>query len=119
MVPTFKKGPNANLSKKQKYFKTKLAKLQIKSEHCIGLFKARFQCVQGLSQVKSSKRDLALILQMIMCACIFHNLLIDHAIPQDWMEENTETEDDENLEQHNNVRANRRDQILAYMMETH
>jgi hypothetical protein len=46
-----------------------------------------------------------------------HNLLIDHAIPQDWMEENAETEDDEELEQHNNERANMRDQMLAYMME--
>jgi len=119
MVPTFKKGPNANLSKHQKYFKTKLAKLHIKSKHCIGLFKARFQCVQGLRQVISSKRDLAVILQMSMCACILHNHLIDHAIPQDWMEENTKTEDDEKLEQHNNVRANRHDQILAYMMEMH
>ena len=54
-----------------------------------------------------------------MCACILHNHLIDHAIPQDWMEENTETEDNEKLEQHTNVRANRRDRILAYMMEMH
>ena len=54
---------------------------------------------------------------MIMCACILHNLLIDHAIPQEWMEENTVSEDDEELEQHNNKTANRRDQVLAYMME--
>jgi len=53
-----------------------------------------------------------------MCACILHNLLIDHTIPQNWMADNTETEDEEELEQHNNnERANRRDQILAYMME--
>jgi len=53
-----------------------------------------------------------------MCACcILHNLLISHAIPEDWMEENSEAEDDEELEQHDNERANRRDQILAYMME--
>jgi len=56
---------------------------------------------------------------MIMCACILHNLLINHAIPEDWMVENTETEDDEELEQHDNERANRRDQILAYIMEMH
>jgi len=35
------------------------------------------------------------------------------------MVENTETEDDEELEQHDNERANRRDQILAYIMEMH
>jgi len=55
---------------------------------------------------------------MIKCACIFHNLLISHAIPEDWMEANSETEDEE-LKQHDNQRANRRNQILAYMMEMH
>jgi len=54
---------------------------------------------------------------MIMCACILHNLLIDHAIPEHWIEEYSETEDDEELEQHDNERANRRDQVLSYMME--
>jgi len=88
--------------------------VRIKSEHCIGLLKARFQCVQGLRRVISSKHDLALILQMIMCACILHNLLISHAVPQDWMEKIHKQKE---LEQHNDKRANRRDQILAYMME--
>ena len=37
MVPAFKKGLNSTLSKEQKYFNTKLVKVQIKSEHCIGL----------------------------------------------------------------------------------
>ena len=92
--------------------------MQIKSEHCIGLVKARFQCVRELRRVISSKRDLAVLLQMIMCACILHNLLIDHVIPEEWLEEQAEIEDDdEELEQHDNERANRRDQVLYYMME--
>ena len=33
------------------------------------------------------------------------------------MEDNMETEDDEELQQHNNEMANLRDQILAYMIE--
>jgi len=93
------------------YFNTKLAKVQIKSEHCIGLLKARFQHVRELRQVISRKHDLAIILQMNMCACILHNHLINHANPEDWMVENTETEDHEELEQHDNERANMRDQI--------
>jgi len=119
MVPAFKKGQNANLSEEGKYFNTKLSKVRIKSEHCIRLLKARFQCVQGLRWVISSKLDLAVILQMIMCACVLHNLLLDVAIPQDWMDDNMETEEDEELEQNNNERANWRDQILAYVMEMH
>jgi len=47
MVPTFKKSPNANLSETRTYFNTKLARIGIKSEHCIGLLKAWFQHLQG------------------------------------------------------------------------
>jgi len=68
MVPAFKKSPNATLSEERKYFNTKLAKVWIKSEHCIGLVKARFQLVRELRWAISSKRDLAVLLQMIMCA---------------------------------------------------
>jgi len=117
MLPAFKKSPNAILSEECKYFNTKLAKLRIKIEHCIGLVKARFQCVQELRRVIRSKRDLDVLLQMIMCACILHNLLIDHVIPEDWLEAHAEIDDDEELEQHDNERANRRDQVLSYMME--
>jgi len=116
MVPAFKRG-NANLIEDQKYFNTKLAKVQIKRKHCVGLLKARFQCLQGLRQVIHSKRDLDVILQMIMCANILHNLLINHAIPQHWMVNNMESEEDEDPEQLNNERANWHNQILAYMME--
>jgi len=48
----------------------------------------------------------------------FCQYFVSFGLPQDWMEENTETEDDEELEQHNE-RANRHNQILAYMMKTH
>ena len=88
----------------------------IKSEHCIGLPKARFQCVQEPSQVIISKNDLAVLLQMIMCACILHNLLIEHSIPKDWMEECSETDDDEELERHDTEMAYLHDQVLSYMM---
>ena len=69
-----------------------------------------------LRRVIGSKHDLAVLLQMIMCACILHNLLIDHAIPEDWMEEYSETEDDEELEQDDTERTNRHAQVLSHMM---
>jgi len=45
MIPAFKKGQKRNLSGDKRFFNTKLAKVRIKSEHCIGLLKARFQCL--------------------------------------------------------------------------
>ena len=51
MVPAFKKSSNANLREMRKYFKAKLAKVWIKSEHCIGLLKVWFQHFQGHRRV--------------------------------------------------------------------
>jgi len=84
MVPTFKKGHNANLSEEWRYFNTKLAKIQIKSKHCIGLIKAWFQHLRGFWRVIQDKQDLDAILRPAMCACFLHNLLIDHPVPPDW-----------------------------------
>ena len=89
----------------------------IKSKYCIRLLKARFQHLQRHRWVIQTKRDLDVIPQMTMCACILHNLLINHAIPQDWMVNNMESEEDEEPENHNNERANQHDEILSYMME--
>ena len=47
MVPVLKKGNNSNLNKENKYFTTKLVKVRIKSEHCVGLLIVQFQCLQG------------------------------------------------------------------------
>jgi len=51
-----------------------------------------------------------------MCACILHNLSIDHAIPQDWMvnSNNLEQDEEEELDHHNET-ANQCNLILAYI----
>jgi len=116
MVPAFKKSPNANFSAMRTYFNTKLARIRIKSEHCIGLLKAQFQWLQGHRHVIGSKCDLDVILNTTMCAFILHNLIIDHTIPQDWMVDSTDSEEEEEAE-HDGSGANCREQILAYMLE--
>ena len=117
LVPSFKKGSNSNLRDNQGYFNTKLAKVQIKSKHFLGLLKARFQHLQGHLRVIKSKRNLDVILQVMMCTCILHNLLINHPIPEDWIDNTTEVEDDEAFD-HQGEMCNRHDQLLTYLMET-
>ena len=113
LVTAFK---NSNMREDQSYFTTKLSKVWIKSKHCLGLLKAWFQCFQGPRWVIPSKWDLDVILQMTMCACILHNLLINHVIPQDWMDNSMELEEDKELDHHGEM-GNRWDQLLAYLME--
>jgi len=70
--------------------------------------------LQGHRCVIRRKRDLDVIFQKAMHACILHNLLIDHAIPQDWMVDNMESQEEEEAEDDSGG-ANRREQILAYI----
>jgi len=82
MIPAFKKGHNSNLSEEKRFFNTELAKVRIKSEHCIGLLKARFQCLRGFRRVIKDNQDLEAILRQAMCDCILHNPLIGHPFCQ-------------------------------------
>jgi len=81
IIPAFKKGHNSNRSEERRFFDNKLAKVRIKSKHCIGLLKARFQQLKGFQRVIKDKKDLDAILS------ILHNLLIDHPVPPDWFDE--------------------------------
>jgi len=101
MIPAFNKGHKRNLSEEQRYFNTKLAKIWIKTEHCIGLLKAWFQHLRGFQRVIPDKQDLYSILRLAMCACILHNLLIDQPILAEWFNESMEELDqDDELNQY-------------------
>ena len=39
------------------------------------------------SRMIKDKKDLDDILRHVMCACILHNLLIDHPVLPDWLDE--------------------------------
>ena len=66
------------------------------------------------------KHDLDAILRQAMCACIIHNLLIDHPVLPDWFDETIE-ELDQDDELHQSVEQSggdtRRNQVFAYMLE--
>jgi len=72
MVPAFKKGHDSSLSEEKRFFNTKLAKVRIKSKHCIGLLKARFQWLQGFWWVIRDKLDLDAILKC--CVHVFFTI---------------------------------------------
>jgi hypothetical protein len=48
MIPTFKKPFNAELNPQQALFNAKIAKICIRSEHCIGMLKGRFQYLKEM-----------------------------------------------------------------------
>ena len=99
MVPAFKKGRNETvLPREKELFNTLLAKVRIKSEHCIGLLKARFQCLKGLNTwIKDGENDVKFIVDLFSACTVLHNLLIsfNDEIPQEWYEELAEGIDSE------------------------
>ena len=120
MIPSFKKSHNVALCEEKEYFNSKLAKIRIKSEHCIGMLKAHFQHLRGHRRIIKGKEDIDFILRMNMCACILHNLLIDHAIPQEWLKNVLDDEDELNQGiNYGDSGDTRCKQIFSYMLEIH
>ncbi len=59
------------------FFDRTLAKLRVRSEHCMGALKGRFQALRGLRVWIRSNEDHKKALQWITVAIILHNLIID------------------------------------------
>ena len=79
-----------------------------------------FQCLRGFWQVIHDKADLDTILKYTLCACILHNLLIEHCVPPDWFNDDIkelEQEDELNQSVENIASDTRSNQLLAYMLE--
>ncbi|KAF9009809.1 hypothetical protein BDZ89DRAFT_908235, partial [Hymenopellis radicata] len=58
-------------------FDTTLSRIRVRSEHCMGALKGRFQCLRGLRiRIKSAEDHLYAIRWVVICI-ILHNLIID------------------------------------------
>lgn len=77
-MQSFKKvtGQSILVSTKE-FFNTQLGRLRVKSEHCIGILKNRFPAVRRNNIRVRGKRDIKRLLQLVDCAAILHNILLD------------------------------------------
>ena len=126
MIPAFKKPPKAERHHDKAYFNTKLAKARIKSEHCIGLLKTRFQYLKEIRvQLNKQRKRMRRLIEYVTCACILHNLLITEPIPEEWETEMQENEGN-GLDDNDELNApvvddasggERRNQLLCYLLE--
>ncbi|DAZ98312.1 TPA: hypothetical protein N0F65_008898 [Lagenidium giganteum] len=83
MVSPFKNFRGGSLTPEQKFFNYRLSKIRFKTEHCIGLIKARFQYFKGIRSIIATQQDLRRILRLFKCAVIIHNLLVNEPIPEE------------------------------------
>lgn len=128
MVPAFKKvRGQVSLSFEQEKFNTSLAKVRIKSEHCIGMLKARFPCLRKMNTFIDGESKMKRCLDRIACCMVLHNLLIncDEDLPQSfWDEVNQQIdwevaneEDEDPLPIADGDECNRRSQVFNYIIE--
>jgi hypothetical protein len=76
MVQSFKKFPGeASLPRDQETFNTLLAQVQISSKHCIGILKARFQCLKRNNiKLKQTAKEVKELVGLIGAYIVIHNL---------------------------------------------
>ena len=70
-------------------FNTKLAKVRIRSEHCIGILKGRFPWLRSIwMKVTDDPKSVKLILRLIDATVILHNMLIElgEEEKEDWID---------------------------------
>ena len=79
MVQSFKKvRQQVSLDPQREQFNTSLAQVRIKSEHCIGMLKGRFQCLKSMNtSITKEKKSVKFVMDMFMCACVMHNILLE------------------------------------------
>ena len=88
-MQAFKKDAStAELVQDKEFFDTRLAQVRITSEHCIGILKARFQCMKRTNiKLRTSKAEVKELVELIGACIIMHNLLLtydDNDIPAKW-----------------------------------
>lgn len=74
-IPVHKK-PACLLPENTLFDKT-VAHLRIRSEHCMGALKGRFQCLRGLRVDINNKSDHVAACRWITIAIILHNIIIE------------------------------------------
>ena len=78
MVSSYRKAKGELLEEDHEKFNTKLAKLRIRSEHCIGILKGCFPWLRSIRmKVTDDPKSMRHILRLIDATVILHNMLIE------------------------------------------
>jgi hypothetical protein len=127
MIPCFKKPAHGEMPADKKFCNNKIAKPRVKSEHCIGILKGRFQFLKQIRIRIGGKGDTKITTRLVMICCILQNLLIDEKMPDEWYspdgydsEEDTnrlDKNDEVNLPVNPNSGDLHRTQLSNYLVE--
>jgi len=129
VIPVHKQ-PASNL-RQNTIFDKAVSRLRVRSEHCMGALKGRFQCLRGLRVAINGPDDHVRATRWITCAIILHNLVIDveggvsnayfqplhgHHEEQEDTGNEGDAEDDEGEEGEGNEGSAKRRQLIAELL---
>ena len=94
LVPPFKRSAgNDHLPTNKEQFNTQLAKIRIRSEHCIGILKNRFRCLTNLNILIKKGSDMKKVIDVFDSCAVLHNILLEIGdIDNDWLTEEDDAE---------------------------
>jgi DDE superfamily endonuclease len=121
MIPPFKNSVGGNLTANETAFNTLLAKLRVKSEHCIRILKLWFRFLRNIWLHLASREDMQRIINYVRGTVVMHNFLRNDETS--WLEvlkDMQEGEDDLDPEPTNASNApdySRREELLYYLSE--
>ena len=120
MIPPFKATPGESLSNNKTAFDTLLAKPRVKSEHCIGILKARFPFLRSIRLRLASASDMKRLIDYVRGTVVLHNFLRNDGMDE-WLElpleENQDDLDAEPATASNEPDYQRRDELFFYLSE--
>ena len=121
MIGAYKKLPKQQLPKTQKWFNDLLSKPRSTVEHTIGIYKGRFPFLRQIRfriRRGRARKDMKRIIRYVKACAILHNLLLAHIIPDKWIDQNTEKDNENNTEGDDDVvevGGNRREMIHNHL----
>lgn len=109
------------MSYPQEFFNTKVGKIRIKAEHCIGILKGRFSQLKRLRTIIRHRDDMIWIIRVTEVAAILHNLCLNEPIPPHWIDDDSDDEVNDgtvtNTLEVDHSGLVRRDRIFAYILK--
>ncbi|MGH7974257.1 MAG: transposase family protein, partial [bacterium] len=89
MVSAYKRSAGSTMPIGKKWFNEILSKPRVKVENCIGIWKGRFPYLRNIRvKLKQGTKSMRRIMHITHATAILHNLLIDHNVPDTWIDEN-------------------------------
>lgn len=84
MVSCYKKPVGAAMPPLHALFNALAARIRVRSEHCIGMIKGRFQHLLEIRTLIRDEESVKTAVRRVYCGAVLHNILLDFDYDEEW-----------------------------------